>query len=687
MILEQELQDCTANKSQMSSDTFNDDMAALNCKIDAKFDISPCAAHAACHKVDGVSEPCEYEESDVSDSLDAAPEEADDSDDDFDHLSLRRLCLMSVDDLRQIINELKAKGTSATSILKTFHFLLPEDYDSYEDPAASCERFLRPEVIYRLLTELRESIYPRVRCPIVSSIDSALQLISQARKIVVLTGAGISVSCGIPDFRSENGIYSMLKEFNLPDPQAMFDIDFFRKNPVPFFRFAKQIYPGTYYPSQSHRFIRLLQDKSKLLRNYTQNIDTLEQVTGISKVVQCHGSFATASCTRCHRKVQADVIREEIMNMKVPYCRLCSPITDDLNSIRGAGVLKPDIVFFGEKLPREFEDALDADKDSADLLIVMGSSLKVRPVSSVPSLLPRNVPQILINREPVGYPHQFDAELLGDCDTIVQYICHRLGWTLPVPETIASFPSSAAPIQPSTSPEISPEEPTPTPYSYRYLFQGAKVSENPPGHCRDYSEHSDNDSSDGSFWDSEDELPTSSVSPASIRPRTALVNPIPPSSCILPSVVPSLAVVSTTIPTTSVPSASSSPLSPPASSAPEIMTPSRKRKRESDPTDAMDRPRPPTSPIVVHHLPESDLQQYLSGSDSDHSSSSDYSEHAAAIQAQTPTHEPSHDHPTMLTIEPAFPALPLDRTPDHLYSTEDLSANLDLYYYGSDMPN
>lgn len=111
---------------------------------------------------------------------------------------------------------------------------------------------------------------------------------------MVLTGAGVSVSCGIPDFRSKDGIYSRLSEFELDDPQQMFDLDFFRERPEIFYSFAREIFPSNFTPSPSHYFIKLLEDHGKLLRNYTQNIDTLEQKAGIHSVLQCHGMFFRA---------------------------------------------------------------------------------------------------------------------------------------------------------------------------------------------------------------------------------------------------------------------------------------------------------------------------------------------------------------------------------------------------------
>jgi len=90
------------------------------------------------------------------------------------------------------------------------------------------------------------------------------------------------------------------------------------------------------------------------------------------------------------------------------------------------GIVKPDIVFFGEPLPVDFENNISRDCAEADLLIVIGSSLKVFPVSSVPDLLPPSVPQILINRE--SRDHTFDIELLGDCNRILSEIASKLGY-------------------------------------------------------------------------------------------------------------------------------------------------------------------------------------------------------------------------------------------------------------------
>lgn len=145
------------------------------------------------------------------------------------------------------------------------------------------------------------------------------------------------------------------------------------------------------------------------------------------RLLQCHGAFETATCLHCRAKYSLEDIRAEIEAQQVPMCRRCG--------VSPEGVVKPDIVFFGEGLGDRFSKAIERDRPRADLLLVMGSSLKVGPVNKIMQWLPARVPQVLVNRELVGGPNaQFDVELLGDCDAVVLEICRRLGWQLPVEE-------------------------------------------------------------------------------------------------------------------------------------------------------------------------------------------------------------------------------------------------------------
>ncbi|KAJ4315005.1 Sir2 histone deacetylase Hst2 [Neodidymelliopsis sp. IMI 364377] len=245
----------------------------------------------------------------------------------------------------------------------------------------------------------------------------------KARKIVVLTGAGISTSAGIPDFRSpETGLYANLERLNLPEPEAVFDISFFRKNPLPFYTLAQELYPGKYRPTITHSFIHLLHEKGLLLKLFTQNIDCLEREAGVpgDKIVEAHGSFADQCCIECKAPYPKDLMLEAIDNKTVPHC------TDSVCN----GLVKPKIVFFGEQLPAEFFDNRDL-LPQADLCIVLGTSLSVQPFASLPQFVSDSVPRLLINMEQVGNigSRPDDVLILKDCDTGIRELASACGWS------------------------------------------------------------------------------------------------------------------------------------------------------------------------------------------------------------------------------------------------------------------
>lgn len=138
------------------------------------------------------------------------------------------------------------------------------------------------------------------------------------------------------------------------------------------------------------------------------------------------------------------------------------------------GIMKPDITFFGEKLTDEFDKSLAEDRDRVDLLLVIGTSLKVSPVAEILSHLPHSVPQILINKTPIKHINP-DIVLLGDADEIVQYLCGELQWELPPPAAVAR-PSSAPSLE-QCSDKKSGRKPYPPKRvgdSHVWLFDGAE---------------------------------------------------------------------------------------------------------------------------------------------------------------------------------------------------------------------
>ncbi|CAH0520489.1 unnamed protein product [Peronospora belbahrii] len=283
------------------------------------------------------------------------------------------------------------------------------------------------------------------------SIADFIKVLKNAKKIVVITGAGISVSCGIPDFRSKNGIYAMARKMDamLPEPECLFQIDYFRDDPAPFFEVVRNAFANSPKPSPTHWFLKLLQDKKKLLRVYTQNIDGLEEAAGVTRCIPCHGSFAYSACMRCKKRVLTTTLMPVIQAGMIPSC----------SEPNCRGVLKPEITFFGETLDDKVSTTITKDRLQADLLLVIGTSLKVAPVMEIPGYLPSHIPQVVINmtalrksklqskncltdgkmsrasRKQVDIDatddeEEFDMSLLGDCDDITRYICDQAGWHL-----------------------------------------------------------------------------------------------------------------------------------------------------------------------------------------------------------------------------------------------------------------
>ncbi|KAG8579681.1 hypothetical protein GDO81_011003 [Engystomops pustulosus] len=277
---------------------------------------------------------------------------------------------------------------------------------------------------------------PRPRSPSSSSaLEDIADLILKnfCKNIIVMVGAGISTASGIPDFRTPgSGLYDNLNKYKVPYPEAIFDIDYFTYHPEPFFTLAKELYPGKYKPNIVHYFLRLLHNKGLLLRCYTQNIDGLERMAGIppEKLVEAHGTFSTASCHLCYTPFPAKEARDCIMGGKTPRCNVCY------------GVVKPDIVFFGEDLPKSFSK-FSKDFPKADLLIVMGTSLEIEPFANIVNAVRPNVPRLLINRDLVG-PFEnnplksTDVVELGELCEVIRKFVSVLNWQTDMDEILKS---------------------------------------------------------------------------------------------------------------------------------------------------------------------------------------------------------------------------------------------------------
>ncbi|ODV89951.1 hypothetical protein CANCADRAFT_31058 [Tortispora caseinolytica NRRL Y-17796] len=245
------------------------------------------------------------------------------------------------------------------------------------------------------------------------------------KKVVFLVGAGISTAAGIPDFRSpKTGLYHNLARLKLPYAEAVFDIDYFRERPEAFYTLAGELYPGKFEPTKFHKLMKLTQDQGKLLRVYTQNIDTLERIAGIDDkyIVEAHGSFAVSRCIDCKVEADNEAVKLHVQKSTIPRCSECK------------GLVKPDIVFFGENLPKKFFQMYESDMKDADAAIIAGSSLTVHPFAGLADMV--SCPRLLVNLEKAGSVgrNTNDIVQLDYCDKVAIELAKLLEWQLEADE-------------------------------------------------------------------------------------------------------------------------------------------------------------------------------------------------------------------------------------------------------------
>lgn len=192
-------------------------------------------------------------------------------------------------------------------------------------------------------------------------------MIDNAYHIVFFGGAGVSTASGIKDFRGKNGLYRE-KDYptDLP-PEYMLSIDLFKSNPKMFFDFYKdKMNCLDAKPNVIHKYLAKLEKEKKLEAIITQNIDGLHQKAGSKNVLEIHGTVYKNHCIDCGKSYSA----EYVFNSKgIPKCSC-------------GGIIKPDVVLYGEQLPTSFVVAMDYI-NKADLLIVAGTSLTVEPAASL----------------------------------------------------------------------------------------------------------------------------------------------------------------------------------------------------------------------------------------------------------------------------------------------------------------
>ncbi|KAI9058267.1 DHS-like NAD/FAD-binding domain-containing protein [Trametes sanguinea] len=237
-----------------------------------------------------------------------------------------------------------------------------------------------------------------------------------------------SAGAGIPDFRypkkgqdyhRSNGSSTLTAKLNLPYPRALFELSYFKFNPIPLYTLARELYPGRYRPTLTHSFIHLLAERGSLDTCYTENIDALERQAGVpaDHLVEPHGSLATQCCVNCQAPYDREKMKAAVEKCEPAHCESCD------------GLVKPGVELHGELPQQRFTEKWQ-ELQNADLLFVIGTSLTIPPFAPLATLVPQDCPRVLIHMDFAGDigMRSDDVLLLGKCDDIVRDLCKELGW-------------------------------------------------------------------------------------------------------------------------------------------------------------------------------------------------------------------------------------------------------------------
>ncbi|HMT21659.1 MAG TPA: NAD-dependent deacylase [Promineifilum sp.] len=235
-----------------------------------------------------------------------------------------------------------------------------------------------------------------------TSIDRAIEILHEARHAVTLTGAGISTPSGVPDYRSpKSGLWE-----KAADMMEVASIYAFRHHPQAFYDWLRPLLQLIVdaQPNPAHFALARLEAAGKLQAVITQNIDLLHGRAGSRALYEVHGHLREIVCPACHHTIPAGALLEMFLaDGRVPHCARCRH------------VMKPNVVLFGELLPRQTMKAAQQHARAADLMLVAGSSLEVAPACDLPLLaLDNGARLIIVNYQETHLDHRADLIIRAD---------------------------------------------------------------------------------------------------------------------------------------------------------------------------------------------------------------------------------------------------------------------------------
>ncbi|HET9593502.1 MAG TPA: NAD-dependent deacylase [Solirubrobacterales bacterium] len=244
-------------------------------------------------------------------------------------------------------------------------------------------------------------------------MERLAELLGRSRRAVALTGAGVSVPSGIPDFRTpETGLWAKV------DPMEVAHISVFERDPERFWSYYRPRFQalGDKEPNRAHEALAELERRGLIEGVITQNIDRLHRAAGSENVIEVHGSIETSSCLECGAVFGLDEVEDLFDGRGVAVCSAC------------AGAVKPDVVLFGELLPEEAMAQATELAEGADLMLCVGSSLAVHPVAGLPRLtLAGGGALAIVTKGATPYDRDAELKLDGEVDAELAALVAALG--------------------------------------------------------------------------------------------------------------------------------------------------------------------------------------------------------------------------------------------------------------------
>ena len=239
-------------------------------------------------------------------------------------------------------------------------------------------------------------------------IDDAARLVLQARRVTAFTGAGISVESGIPPFRGEGGLWNTYDA-------SLLELDNFKRYPRESWELILELFYkhfGQARPNPAHYALARLEEQNRLQAIITQNIDNLHQQAGSKTVYEFHGSTQRFICLACEGQFQREEISLDVLPPPCPHCD---------------GLIKPDIIFFGEAIPEPANTLSFREAELADLFIIIGSTGEVFPAALIPEMAKQNGAKIIeINIEASSYTGRItDIFLRGKASQMMIELLNR----------------------------------------------------------------------------------------------------------------------------------------------------------------------------------------------------------------------------------------------------------------------